>query len=96
MLFSQWLFLSLLGMLCIAPAFATPLVNSHGHLQFPAVRQSYSDGDFDDLRKGLEAFLKRQNKTASRDELVVAYKYLGAPQDLALIPYPALIPRKIP
>jgi hypothetical protein len=41
------------------------------------IRQLYQDGEFEKVRTHLEAFLKRSDATASRDERILAYKYLG-------------------
>lgn len=42
-----------------------------------AVKQLYKDGDFEKVRTQLEGFLKRSDATATREERILAYKYLG-------------------
>lgn len=41
------------------------------------VKQLYKEGEFDKVRIQLENFLKRADATATRDERILAYKYLG-------------------
>lgn len=42
-----------------------------------AIKQLYQEGEFEKVRTQLEAFLKRSDATASREERIMAYKYLG-------------------
>lgn len=41
------------------------------------VKQLYKEGEFEKVRVQLENFLKRADATATRDERILAYKYLG-------------------
>jgi hypothetical protein len=41
------------------------------------IKQLYKEGEFEKIRIQLETFLKRSDATASRDERILAYKYLG-------------------
>lgn len=41
------------------------------------VKQLYQDGEFEKVRVHLESFLKRSDATASREDRILAYKYLG-------------------
>jgi tetratricopeptide (TPR) repeat protein len=63
-------------LLLLALASASPLFAAPG-LAPQTVRQLYQDGEFEKVRTHLEAFLKRSDATASRDERILAYKYLG-------------------
>lgn len=42
-----------------------------------AIKQLYQEGEFEKVRTQLEAFLKSSDATASREERIMAYKYLG-------------------
>ncbi len=50
---------------------AAPSISPQG------IKQLYKDGEFDKVRTQLETFLKRSDATATRDERILAYKYLG-------------------
>jgi hypothetical protein len=46
-------------------------------LDFSSIEKSYLDGELQDIKVTLEDFLKENSRTASRQDLIFAYKYLG-------------------
>jgi tetratricopeptide (TPR) repeat protein len=72
MKFQYWLVFSILTLLAIishvhaAPGFSPQ-----------SMKQLYKDGEFEKVRAQLESFLKRSDATASREDRILAYKYLG-------------------
>jgi hypothetical protein len=46
-------------------------------LDFSSLEKAYLDGELQDIKVTLEDFLKENSRTASRQDLIFAYKYLG-------------------
>ncbi len=53
------------------------MVSATPNLSVQSVKQLYKDGEFEKVRTQLENFLKKADATATRDERILAYKYLG-------------------
>jgi hypothetical protein len=68
------LFLSICLFLAFSSVFAAPALQSGPLSQ---VKQLYKDGEFEKVRTQLEAFLKHSDASASREDRILAYKYLG-------------------
>jgi hypothetical protein len=67
------LLLAMLALPCRAEYGITP----QGRLDMDGLRKAYTEGDFDPVRKALESFMKKNGKTATRNESVFAHIYLG-------------------
>lgn len=68
----NWLFYLIFAVLTAAYS-----IQAAPGLSPKTVKQLYKDGDFEKVRTQLEAFLKRSDATATHEERVLAYKYLG-------------------
>ncbi len=77
--FGKWKIWVRLGCLCVFLCLVVPRVAFPATSKLPTqtVKQLYKDGEFENLKGLLENFLKRSDSTASLEERILAYKYLG-------------------
>jgi hypothetical protein len=63
----------------LAPALAFGAfgVLANGGLDMPAIRNAYSESEFEKVKNALEAYLKQKGEQASREERIFAFKHLG-------------------
>lgn len=52
-------------------------ISTQGRLNMGLLRQAYTEGEFEPVRQSLEAFLKKHEQGATRDEKVFSHIYLG-------------------
>jgi hypothetical protein len=71
------LFSLVLGLLVCLSAAAEVAISPEGRLNMAVVRKSYTEGEFEPVRQTLETFLKKYERTATRDEKVFSHIYLG-------------------
>jgi hypothetical protein len=67
-----WLFSLIVGL-----TVSVPTLEAAPGFSPKSIKQLYKDGEFEKVSTQLEAFLKRSDATASREERVLAYKYLA-------------------
>ncbi len=68
---------ALLGLLLCSVVFAEKGLRPDGSLDMSSLRVTFREGELDLVKNILESFLKNEGQTATKDEKIFAYKYLG-------------------